>query len=631
MPLIAGLAIVVMAGNIWPGWGWRRAFVRGVVASAAYMVVATEILSLFHGVTVPGLMVVWLLPIMVGVGLWLRVRGAGGGRVAWPPLRVPRDGGVLAQWGMVGVALVLTGVVAWLAPPQTWDSLTYHMARVAHWAQNGSLAHYATGIPRQNLMSPGAEIGMLQVYVLAGGDRLVNFVQWTAMVVSVVTAGFVAGEMGAGKRGQAFAGVFVATLPMGISEATSTMTDYVAAVWMICLAYEAVGYVKGRGGLDGYVFLGLTSGLAALTKPTTFPYLLPIAVLLVVVGLRRHRWRRLGVGGMVVVVMAVAVNLGYWGRNTLTYGNPMGSSYRIARNGNAILGPKVVISNVLRNASLQAGTPWPSVNHEIFRLITGIHYKMGIDPNDPRTTAHQGFQVYGPSQSETRSANLSQAVVSLIVLAALVFLALRRWPSSGLPAIWAVVTIAGFVVSSALFKFTPFGSRYQMIFFVLVAPIAAWVLGKMDRLWVTPVVSALLLIYAWPWLVGINQRPLLPDKDGRSLLSQPRSDFVVGDSPGLNQSYQSLAQNMQAAGCQNVGVMLGGDAAEYPLFVALGAPKSGVRLEWIVAGVPSAQYRDPNFTPCAIVCDTSCPSTWNDVNGLPLAETLGGFRLYMGK
>ncbi|GAI89103.1 unnamed protein product, partial [marine sediment metagenome] len=52
------------------------------------------------------------------------------------------------------------------------------MARVAHWAQQGSVAHYASGVKNQILMSPGAEFAVLHLYVLGSGDQLVNFVGW---------------------------------------------------------------------------------------------------------------------------------------------------------------------------------------------------------------------------------------------------------------------------------------------------------------------------------------------------------------------------------------------------------------------------------------------------------------------
>ena len=47
------------------------------------------------------------------------------------------------------VVLLLVGLIALLAAPNTFDSMTYHMGRVAHWAHQGSVAPYPTHIVRQ--------------------------------------------------------------------------------------------------------------------------------------------------------------------------------------------------------------------------------------------------------------------------------------------------------------------------------------------------------------------------------------------------------------------------------------------------------------------------------------------------
>jgi hypothetical protein len=86
-------------------------------------------------------------------------------------------------------------------------------------------------------MSPGAEVAVLQVYVVGQSDRLVNFVSWFAMLASLVVVSHLAKRMGAGPTGQWFGVVFAAAIPMGIVQASSTMTDYVLASGC-CVAAE---------------------------------------------------------------------------------------------------------------------------------------------------------------------------------------------------------------------------------------------------------------------------------------------------------------------------------------------------------------------------------------------------------
>jgi hypothetical protein len=235
VPVAAFALGFLYLGNAKPEWGWDRSFLRAVVFFGAFATLGAELLGLVQGITFPGLLALWFAAIsLLGsrlIALW-RDR-----RLRWPQvprLTVPET----LMLVMLGLVLLGTGAVAYLAPPNTWDSLSYHMARVAHWAQSGSLSHYATGIERQDMMAPGAEIGMTHAYVLSQGDRLANFPQWLAMVASLIGAGATARRLGAPRPGQLLAAVFVATLPMGIAQATSTMTDYVVAVWVICVAYR---------------------------------------------------------------------------------------------------------------------------------------------------------------------------------------------------------------------------------------------------------------------------------------------------------------------------------------------------------------------------------------------------------
>jgi hypothetical protein len=83
------------------------------------------------------------------------------------------------------------------------------------------------------------------------------------------------------------------------------------------------------------------------------------------------------------------------------------------------------------------------------------------------------------------------------------------------------------------------------------------------------------------------------------------------------------------AECMNVGMAISGSGAEYPYWILLGAPRDDLRIEWIVAGTPSARYSDPDFQACAVICDT-CDDQ-RSFRGLPLVDVQGKIRLYLQK
>jgi hypothetical protein len=627
LPLVAILITTFAVGIAFPAWGLRRSFLRSLAGLGAYMMLTSEGLSLINGITRLGVTAVWLLPTLLA-GLWIlrMVR-------AKRPIRLPhweRPGRAL-DWILLcgGLVIILTtAVVAWVSPPNTWDSLTYHMARVAHWAQDHSLSPYATGNERQNLMSPIGETAMLQLYVLAGSDRLVNFVEWFAMLGCAIGVTRIAKDLGAARLGQAFAALFVLTLPMGIAQASSTMTDYIVALWVVVVAAETVWLIRGQPVMPGLAFLATGAGLAIGTKPTAFAYLLPFAVAVFMILVRRLRFSLLLASCLMTLAIVIAINAGYFSRNMAVYGNLLGSGSRISAHANELLDWRVLVSNVLRNASLHAGTPNPYVNKGIALVLVKIHQWIGLDPTDPRTSAHLIFRIGTPSLNEAKAGNVVQA--TLILVAA----ALALWKRRSLdPLAFGLgsIAITTFIVLSLTFKYTIFGSRYHLPFFVVCAPVVGYIVWKKIPPLGVRLIALGMCVACVPWLVNLDPRPLLAPADGgqSSILTEPRDSLYFELDPSAEQPYREMTSAVRGASCSSVGIMLSGGAAEYPIWALLGAPRDDLTIQAIVAGTASARFSKEGFEPCAIICDRSCSGDQTSIRGLPLKEKASGYRLYM--
>ena len=623
-PVLGYLCIFLLLGNLNHRNAWRRAALRAALVWGSYLVVLTEVLSLVKGVTPLGLSLGWLIPIL-GLAGWLIKEKMRGTKIHLPNFVPPR------AWSdrllLVGVLIILgiTSFLAWYTPGQTWDSLNYHLSRVAHWTQEGAVQPFATGIEKQNLMQPGAEMAVLHFYVLVGGDRLVNFVEWLAMLGSLVGVSLIASQLGANNRGQLMAVVFTATLPMGIAQASSTMTDYVVTFWMVCVASESL-YILKRG-LKPYalVFISLGAGLALLTKLTAVVYLLPFAVVVSVVSLRRFVGRSLllGLAAMLIMVM---LNAGHLTRNTLVYGHPVGPSSKVTLHANESYEPRVFLSNLLRNAALHAGTPWSRLNDWLFTSIYKVHAKLGLDIQDPRTTTVGWFTVGKPNTGEATAGNPIHALL-ILVFFGLIFVVPKV---RGTPVmIYTIAVAVTFLIYSFLFKWQVFGSRLHLPFFVLSAPAIGFSLRQFLPQNIGRLIAAILLVASWPWLVSIQSRPLIPDEQSNieSVLTLTREELYFALGQHLIEPYTEMTDIIHEIGCTKVGIMLSGSGAEYPLWVLLGAPDPNLELEWIVSGTPSEDYRQDDFQPCAVICE-KCPQEWEQFSGLPLSYQNGNFRLY---
>lgn len=624
LPILAFLLAWLILMNLPWEWAWRASLLRAAVLWGAYLALITELLSLFSAINRLGLVIAWGLPVLAMSG-WLTSR-VFRREFRLPPTNWDPRGFDWAVLGYIGFVIAVTGLVAWLTPPQTWDALTYRMARVAHWAQNETVRPFATGIEWQNSRPPYAEFEMLQSYVLIGGDRLATSVQWFSMLGSLAGVSLVAARLGLNRSVQLAAAAFAASLPMGVVQASSTMNDYVVTLWMVCVAAEAAALLAKQEDRWAPEFIALAGGLALATKPTAAAFLLPFGLLTAILLVRRLSLGRTLVTGVIGLALFASPSIGYLARNYEVYGAPL-DPFDVAEHGGQPHTVPVLISNLVRNASLHAGTPSPHFNKLVALAIQRLHRVLRLDPSEPSTTAAGRFHVFPPSTNENLAGNPLHAL--LLAVAVGVFAFRRRELSNG-SLVYAVTVLSTVFVFSLVFKWQVFGSRYHLPFFVLAAPLAGMLLAHPQaRIW-GKVVTVLLFAYAIPWLFQIRSRPLIPNPANAyvdSILKVPRSELYLAGGRYLEDPFNRMTMPITEAGCDRVGILISGNTPEYPLWVKLGAPEPGLRIEWLTGGSASARYAEEGFLPCAVICQ-SCPQDWETIRGLPRVLQYAGFQLY---
>jgi hypothetical protein len=614
LPLFAFLTIFLVIGNIKPETGWRQTLLRAGLLSGFYLILLTETLSLVRGITPIGLAIAWAAPITIGAAiLILRVRG--GESLRFPRVQIPENAIERLLMLFVISIVVVIAVVAWVTPPQTWDSLNYHLARIAHWAQLQAVRHYVTGVEVQNSMPPGGEMIGLHVYVLSGGDRWVPFVQWFMMMGSFVGVSFIAAQLGASRLGQQMAVVFAASLPMGIIQGSSTVTDYVVAFWMICLASEAISVYLDRDTAIGVIFASLATSLTLVTKPTGVVYAFPFVLMVLISLVRRWSIARIFRYGVIAVTIVIVLNVGYLARNTTLFGNPIASTTRISAHVNQTISARVLLSNTLRNAGLQAGTPSPHLNKGITLVIAKVHEIIGIDLVDPLTTIGKRFKVPFPNTNEDRATNPLHAYTLLVLF---IILVIRRERVARVVAIYSIYTFATFLMMSLLIKWENFNGRLHLPFFILLSPIAGTLITQLFSTKNARFMGVIFLLASIPWLVGIQSRPLISTSDSyvESILTVPREKLYFVNGGDLEEPYKEITDILRESTCTDLGIRMFGNAAEYPLWALLDSPKREYRVEWLDSGITS-RYADPDFEPCAVLCQ-GCDDDQSRYRNLPI-------------
>ena len=625
LPAISLIALIFLVANLRPRWSWRKCITRSTILIGVFAIVSLEILSLFYAVTREALLLTWSALLALFIGSLVRqfrlkktVRLPG-----FDPLLTWSDRVMLIS---IGLIIFLTAITAYFSAPNTYDSLTYHMSRVAHWAQIGGVRPYASGILRQNYMSPGSEMLILHTYILAQGDQYANLMQWFAMVVSLVGVSQVAKDLGAKKTGQIFAMLFAVTLPMGIAQASSTMTDYVTAAWVLLAVLEALHFIRSVSSNSSLLFSSAAAGLALLSKPTAIVFLLPFALWVMYKSLRTLPWRKCVLYGLLAILIILLLNLGYFTRNWLVFNNIFGGGSQVQVFTNEIFNLKVLFSNLLRNASLHAGTRWPWLNDQLYLLLAKIHWKLDLGLTDTRTSLEPFFTIWPYPLSETRAANTIQAVLILLTIFAAI--AKSKQINRNTFSYTAAVSL-GFILFSLLFKYYALGSRYHMPFFILTAPFVGVIVERLLRPWLRIIISGILIIGAIPILFQLDTRSILSTDETGTIFSLRRLDQYFAEAPNLDEPYILMTSAIEEKGCKDIGLMLSGDTGEYPLWVLLDAPNEDLKIDWIISkNDPSGKYRIEGFEPCAVICE-GCGSYDEMYNDLPLVFDAYGFRLYL--
>ncbi len=545
LPLVA---FVVWAGVMrrWRGLGdagvpaLRQVMLTVAGMWAVWLVLGTELLSVFSGITRPMLIVWWLIPIVAGGWILLR-RGRG---------EVERAVGV--KWTvwegvLMGVLVLIVagcGITAILSPPMNYDSLTYHLPRMVMWAQHGNVAHYSTNNLRQLMMSPYTEFVGLHLMVLTGNDLLETMIQWFAYVLALGAVSLMARQLGAGRAGQILSAIIAATIPAMFLEASNSKNDVVEAMWVAIAAYWALTFLdRARGVMPRMVLLGVAIGAAVLTKGTGAFFTGPAAMVAAVSLFRQERMK--AVMPLVVMgVVALAMNAGHFGRNYRQFGKIAGpekkqeGGYELV---NGIKTPPAIASNVLRNLAIEVGTPWPAVNDWMDNGINRVHEWLGIDPHDERltfrTSPYTGV-AYHPRE-EDRSG--SPAHVALALLTVPVGLVIFRKLRFGRVVLVYGLGVGTFVIFCMMLRWQEWNTRLIFPSLCLLAPAmgAVWTAGEV--MWVSPVMVLGLLVGFWPTVHG-NYRPLWGEGNVfRTSRLQMRFRWMPNDIPAFEQAVKAIA------------------------------------------------------------------------------------------
>jgi hypothetical protein len=568
----------------------RRSVLFGAVVWGSCAVAITELLSATRSLAAGPLVWSWLTLSAGFLALYLYLRR----RSEFEPRRV-RVRGLLsvARSPMMGVFAIflVTAVVSLVAPPNTWDSMTYHMSRVMHWIQGRSIDFYPSNIGRQLFYNPGAEILLTHLQLLGGSDRFAPGLQWASMVGSVAGVSLIARKWDPGRSVQIGTAVIASSITMGVIQASSTQNDWVVTFWIVIFVYLLISGEYRRNFVTAFI-AGGALGLAVLTKGTAYFVAGPFVVWLIIKSIRNWERRNLAVL-LIIAGTALLLNLGHYARNMSLYQWPLSERQEIERQSNQALNLQTGVSGIARNVAIHLGTPATRLNQLLNGTMRRLHYLIGVGINDPRTTwMGTRFRV----QFLLTEDYVGNPIHLVLIFGALIAIALipdlRR--SQAVP--YALTLVAAFLAFSTILKWQPWHSRLQLPIFVLAAPLAGLVMGRVLRrrpilgnglLWLVIMAAIVAILYSSP-------RPILGP---RSIFRIPRDDQYFHTRPELRSGFRRATDIIESCNYRRIGLRLTEDDWEYPLWALLEKDAAGHRIEHVDVRNKSAKLRPESFAP----------------------------------
>jgi len=592
LPLLAFIiTLLIINKNI---FCWRNSFLYASILWGLNIAISTEILSLFHGLKYSLLSGFWIAIALMSFIVLLKTPSPQSSKTK--KTHIPNHERILL--GSIGIVIIFIGITALFAPPNNWDSMTYHMSRVMHWKQNHSIAHYPTAIIRQLTYTPWAEFAITHFQILSHSDHLANLIQWFSMVGSLIGVSLIAKQFQANRYGQILSAVAAATIPMGILQGSSTQNDYVGAFWLICFIYFALRSLSSLQ-WPNIFSAGAALGLALLTKGTVYIYAIPFCLWFFLLGAKNHQWKIIK-PLLTILALALLINTGYYARNSSLTGHALpGPESPSAKNETINL--SALTSNTLQNVALELGTPFKKINNFIEHKVHNLHTLLKIDITNPRTSLGNGFKFAGHPFHEDHAG--SPVYIAFIISTFTLFIFSKHQRKIHiLFSYFTTITIA-FLLFSLLIKWQPWGNRLHLPILILYAPFIGIILSRISNRYISIFIIFTLLILSLPWIFLNQSRPLI---GGKNIFTNSRTQQYFTNRPGFSKPYGKTAEYLKSESCTNIGLILGEDSWEYPLWHLMKKNNNNsIRMEHInVKNISANLNKIPpfnRFTPCAII------------------------------
>ena len=494
---------------------------------------------------------------------------------------------------LVYIILFVTNL---LYPPNNFDSLAYHLARVVHWTQNGNLNFYQTNSIRELTTPPLAEYKILHLYILNGNDRLISMVQFTSMLLIIPTLTAILDLLikpYQKKLCLLLSIIIVPSIFMLTFQSTTTQTDLIASCFVLMLLYWGVKPIlAGQLEIENILFLCFSAALTYFTKPNALVFILPTCILLGIVYLIKFKWNVLIIIPSFFLCF-IAINGLFLHRIYSMYGNFLGEIAE--KNINNEFTVKIMISNLIKNISMHMTMPLYGQPEFVVRIVTKLHKILGLELNNPMTSIWGEYWL-DYHFNEDMVGNFFYLMIFLISFVLFCFETKEKddnYRLIGFSYIFSL--IIGYCLFSLIAPWQPWQTRLDLPWFVLTLPFVIYSLVNCDLKIQIGILNNTfhLSVFHLGIFIFLIISPILfnnPNKYPRALFINTREERYFPSYAVVKNSYISASNFIKSSGYKKIGLTFGWNDWEYPIWVLSDALKNDIQLNYLGQDYPNKGY-----------------------------------------
>ena len=224
---------------------------------------------------------------------------------------------------VVGV-LLLSVVLNYIVPPNNNDALSYHVARIVRWMQQGSTSPWETPFIWQLSFPLNAQLVYLWTLLFTNSDHFIAYIPMLAGLLTSLIIYLLAQELGFSRRNAVFSALIWLTLPVVQLHLTSVRHDLISTWLFLSTFYFFHRWGKTRG----FAYLLLSALALALVVGTNFSIAayLPGMVLMLLLGFvfYRYSFKQILQWVGVTLLCFLLLSSPIYVSNTIYFGSPLG-------------------------------------------------------------------------------------------------------------------------------------------------------------------------------------------------------------------------------------------------------------------------------------------------------------------